>query len=117
MRTVRTTPIADYVLTNDGDECEALLKEPASIGKWNVTPDGYTLSQAILIDIGKHTRNENPGLGLAMYRVGKGRIMFDQLRWGKVMMDSGSESSDKARYLAEMIWKNIVAADSGEAKE
>ncbi len=112
MRTVRTTRIADYVLSNSGCKGEALLREPAWIGKWNVTPDGYTLSQAILLEIGKHKRNEVPGIGLAVFKVGKGRILIDQLRWDEVILDASSESQGKARYLAGTLWKNMAA--SGE---
>jgi len=104
---VRTTPIVDYTFADTGSHGVALLKEPVWIGKWNFKPGGYLLGQAILHEVGKHMRNENPGLGLAVYPLGAGRIFLDQLRWDDVMQDAASESKEKARYLAGTLWKNL----------
>lgn len=107
MKTVRTTTIADWVIEDIGSHGNSLLREPKWIGTWRVTPDGYTLNQAILLDIGKHTKNEKPGIGLATFSLGRGRIIIDQLRWDDVLMDATSESQEKARYIGGTLWKNI----------
>ncbi|CAN5440396.1 hypothetical protein BH09VER1_BH09VER1_46520 [soil metagenome] len=105
MSSVRTTPMADYLLTNMGEK--ALLKEPDWIGKWNFGPGTYMLGQAILREVGQHTRNDQPGAGLAARPVGKGRLVIDQIKWDDAMLDASSESADKARYLVGTLWKNM----------
>lgn len=109
MNSVRTTPIVDYIISSPESQGQSLLDEPSWVGQWNFSPTSYLVTQAILIEIGSHTRNENPGSGLSVFPVGKGRIVIDQLRWNSVMFDTSSESLQKAKYLAGQLWKNIAS--------
>jgi hypothetical protein len=107
MFSVRTTSIADYSLRSVGPNGIALLKEPAYIGQWDISTNGGSLSQKILRSLGTHKPNENIGVGLAAYQFGRGQVLIDQLRWDSVMLDSKSESQNKARYFSGSLWKNI----------
>ena len=108
MYSVRTTPIADYVLQNPGDKGASLFLEPEWIGTWDVTSSqSGTLSQKILRSLGTHSRNEMPGVGLAVYPSGQGRVIIDQFKWDEVMAIPSSESKDKALYFSGTLWKNI----------
>ncbi len=111
MSSVRTTPIVDFVLSPMEQKGGALLKEPAWTGKWDFGPGRYILTQAILIEIGRHARNEDPGVGLAVFPMGKGRIVIDQLRWDEVMSSASSESREKANYFVGQMWRNLAAPD------
>lgn len=112
MSSVRTTPIVDFVLSPLEQKGGVLLKEPAWTGKWDFGPGRYILTQAILIEIGRHTPNEDPGGGLAVFPMGKGRIVIDQLRWDEVMSNASSESMEKANYFVGTLWKNLTAPNS-----
>ncbi|MFA9479526.1 glycoside hydrolase family 2 protein [Phycisphaerales bacterium AB-hyl4] len=105
---VRTTAIADYVLEPDGHNGEALLYEPDWLGKWDVTSSAQgTLSQKILRSLETHPRNESPGIGMTMHKLGQGTILIDQLRWDATMQNRSSESHEKARYFFGTLWKNM----------
>jgi hypothetical protein len=109
MNSVRTTAMVDFVISSPEPPGESLLNEPSWTGQWNFSETGPLVTQAIPIEIGRHARNKNPGSGLAVYPVGEGRIVIDQLRWNTVMADASSESQEKAKYLAGQIWKNLAA--------
>lgn len=111
MFSLKTTPIADFCLTHLGSDARILLQEPAWVGRWTTTANDGSLSQKILRTLGQHTPNATPGTGLAEYSLGRGRLIIDQLRWDDAMMNPASESRDKARYFAGVLWKNMSVVD------
>jgi hypothetical protein len=107
IHSIRMTKIADNVLESVGGRGQALLVEPAWIGEWDITIDHGTLSQKLLTNLGKHQRNDSPGVALAVYAVGRGQVIVDQLRWNDVILDGSSGSQFKARHIAGTLWKNM----------
>jgi hypothetical protein len=113
MFSVKTTPIADYSLTDLGPNAVALLKEPDFIGKWDLGVHNGSLSEKIMRGLNTHPRNQNPGVGLAEYSAGRGRIVIDQLRWDEAMNDEASTVKFKARYFGGTLWKNLSQRGGG----
>lgn len=104
---LRTTPIAEHALLAPDDQVEKLLIQPEWTGQWDSGPGGATLAQEILFNVGKHSRNDNPGAGLIRFPLGDGQVIVDQVAWDDVMFGDAVAIPDKARHYAFSLWRNL----------
>lgn len=105
---LRTTPIANFVISPPVTNADVLLSEPGWNGKWSSGPGSATLAQEIMFKIGQHQKNESPAAGLASFKLGEGEIVIDQVLWDEVTDPDMIAIPTKARHYLFTLAKNLA---------